>query len=104
METIGKLTLTLVLLALSTLLSGFVLMKLYGWFVVPLYNLSPITWIQAYGLSLVASFLLLGITANMKNDADEVKSATMYVVIKFFTSLISYATFLLIGYIAHLFI
>jgi hypothetical protein len=39
----------------SSFVCGFVGMKLWSWFVVPVFGLPALTWAQSYGISLVAS-------------------------------------------------
>ncbi len=44
-------------IAMSACIDGWVLMKLWAWFVVPLFRLPALTLLPAIGLSLVVSFL-----------------------------------------------
>ena len=99
METFGKIIATILLVILSTILSGLVLSSLWGWFIVPITHLSPISVAQAIGLSTVTQFLLLGVTMNMKSDVDTNKSFTTIIIGKFITGLCTYGLFYLMGYI-----
>ena len=46
-----------VIIAISTLINGWVLSILWGWFIVPVFGVQAITLGQAIGLSMVVSFL-----------------------------------------------
>ena len=45
------------LLVISSLLRGFVLVKIWGWFIVPLFHLPVLTLLPAIGLALVVGFM-----------------------------------------------
>jgi len=49
---------------------GFVLMKLWGWFVVPTFGVAPISWVVGGGIMLLVRLLTL---PEPKNDKAEVK-------------------------------
>lgn len=104
MEVFGKLCLALIMIIVSTLISGFVLMKLYYWIVCPIYGLQPITQVQAIGLSFFTSFFLQPVILNMKSDQSEDKGLMFMIVSKFFTCLFVYGFMLLTGYIISLYI
>jgi len=53
METIGKFFTFLILMILGTLLTGIVMLKLWVWFIVPTFEVHPLTLIQAIGVSFV---------------------------------------------------
>lgn len=46
-----------VMTCLGGLINGFVLLKLWGWFVVPTFGVKPLTLTQALGISLLIGFL-----------------------------------------------
>ena len=52
-----KLILSLVMLPVSCFTTGFVLMKLWEYFISPTFNLAEISFLQALGLSLVIGFV-----------------------------------------------
>jgi FtsH-binding integral membrane protein len=104
MEIFGKLCLTVIIIVLSTLMSGYVLSNLYGWIITPIYGLKPITIPQAIGISLISHFLLLGVTLNMKSDQDKNTSFMTMLVAKLFTVIVIYGITLLTGYIVSLYI
>lgn len=64
----------LVLIAVSipvTLLSGLVLSDLWDWFILPVFTVPPITFMQAVGLSLVVAFFKLGLaTTPVSGEAE----------------------------------
>jgi membrane-associated protease RseP (regulator of RpoE activity) len=43
----------LLLLTIGPLWGGYVLSRLWGWFVVPVLELPPLTWATAYGIALI---------------------------------------------------
>lgn len=62
-----------VVLVVSSIANGFVLSILWGWFVVPLFEVPSLTIAQAIGISIVVSYF-----TNQYNDSDkkEEKSLT----------------------------
>lgn len=42
---------------LGTIVNGWALMTLWGWFIVPVFELPPLTTVQAIGVAMVISFL-----------------------------------------------
>ena len=59
METIGKFFVVLILIIFATLLRGYIISKLWFWFVVPTFALNPLTIVQAIGLSLIISYVTI---------------------------------------------
>ena len=55
----GKTVLAIVLIFIVGFLEGYTLMKLWVWFIVSTFHITPITIIQALGIGLVFSFLKL---------------------------------------------
>lgn len=78
------------LIILGTVLNGWVLTILWGWFMVPIFNLPALTLVPAMGVALVIGYL----TKNVGVKADENAAAAM-IVYPFIT--------LLIGYVIQLF-
>ena len=54
---VGIVALTAALIAVSSLLNGFVLSILWGWFIVPLFGLPQLSLPYAIGIGMVVSFL-----------------------------------------------
>lgn len=94
MESFVKVTLAVIVMVISTMFRGFVLSVLWGWFMVPIFNLPVLAIAPAIGLSVIVTFL----TASLPDEKLE----------RSFSYLIGYslsfsAFSLLIGYIVTLF-
>lgn len=76
---------------------GFVLSKLWLWFIIPTFNLPELRIIPAIGLSLLVSLLTL--QPNFKDSEEENYSLKI-----FFYGIFASGFALLIGYVWHLFI
>jgi len=59
------------LMVVSSILNGYVLSILWGWFVVPVFHLSPLTIVPAIGVALVVSYL-----THQTNDCQEKERST----------------------------
>jgi hypothetical protein len=94
METFGKLVLALIGMVISTTFRGFVLSILWGWFMVPIFNVPTLSIAPAIGLSLIVGFL----TVSLPNENSE--NSFSYAIIY---SLGFSAFSLLIGYVVTLF-
>jgi hypothetical protein len=57
MKLIGQFTFLFLSIAVSTAVTGFVLMKMWGWFIAPTFEAPALTFIQAAGLMTLRSFL-----------------------------------------------
>ena len=57
----------LVLIPVTSILNGWVLTKLWGWFVVPVFGLPALSIAPAIGLSIIVGYLT--IHANKSNDS-----------------------------------
>jgi len=55
-----------VLLLVSSILNGYVLSVLWGWFIVPVFNLPTLTAVSAIGIAMVVSYLTY-----QYNESDE---------------------------------
>jgi hypothetical protein len=64
MRALGWLTFAFILLIPGMLLRGFVLGKLWLWFVVSTFGLHPLTSAQAYGLALLVGLAVLQLHSN----------------------------------------
>lgn len=69
MEAIGKLITGLVFLFLLTIFRGYVLVKFWAWFILPVFTLRPLRIIEAIGLSAFVGFLWYHDT--LENDDEE---------------------------------
>lgn len=69
MEAIGKFVTGIVLAIFGTISRGFVIMKLWGWFMVTTFALPTLGLIQAMGVSLVVG-LLTAEFSNIKTDEE----------------------------------
>ncbi len=59
-----------------TMLGGVVLASIYKWFVYPVWNVPLITWKQAIGVMILASFLKIGLKLAGDDAADDDKILT----------------------------
>lgn len=95
METFGKICFGIIAIIASTLLGGFIFMLLWGWFVVPTFNLQYLTLIQCIGLR----FFL-----NQFSGKDYKKDTTFAELGEMFArELLGGGLVLLLGWIIHLF-
>ena len=69
MEALFGLFAVLGILFVATALRGFVLATLWGWFVVPVFQVPPVSVAKACGLALVVTLLTQGVS---KKDEDPV--------------------------------
>ena len=93
METLGKITFSLIGIVLITLLRGVIISNLWGWFVVPL-DVLPLGYVQAMGLSILISVFVF-----RANKRDDEKSPIEMIVEGVFLNLALWG----IGAIIHLF-
>lgn len=99
MENFGKIMAILLGLILAPIITGFVFLKLWSWFVVPITDLQALTLFQAIGLMLLIGF----VTAKYKKPDNDKKFWVDY--ISQISFLITTSAFtLLFGYIASLFV
>ena len=94
MESFGKFTLAVIFIVISNMFRGFVLSVLWGWFIVPTFNLPVLTIAPAIGVSLIVTFL----TASLPDEKSE-RSFSSTVIYSLGFSALS----LLIGYVVTLF-
>jgi len=68
METIGKFFAGLIMIILSVLVSAFIFMKVWGWFIAPVFDMLPIlTYFQSVG---IVTFLATMRKAESKKQKD----------------------------------
>lgn len=97
LEVMGILFLFLVNFVIGIALRGYVLMKLWLWFVVPILKAPTINMVQAYGLSLIFSFLIMGLAK--EKEKKENQSALALMMEGTLIMLFGYGILLLLGYI-----
>lgn len=66
---IGMIGVALVVVALGAILEGYVLTVLWGWFIIPIFHLPPLTIVPAIGIALVVGLL----TYHSNPDVEEKK-------------------------------
>ena len=102
-------TFALITLVVGVIIKSYLIGTLYYWFVVPLYDLDPLTMAQAFGLSVFVSFLTYSFksrmekTWDMKNKLD-VEERIGYTITVFFNMLLINGFYLFIGWIGTHFI
>jgi len=95
---LGAIALIPILIATSALLNGWVLTKLWGWFIVPAFELPSLTLLPAIGIGLVVSLLTHQHVHNDYGD-DKAKALASALGAMILSPLMSLA----IGYIVTLF-
>lgn len=73
-----------VLIVINSILNGFVLTVLWGWFVVPLFSLPPLNIPQAVGISIILSYLTHQKTDTKDKDDgfwSTILSALLYIIL-----------------------
>jgi len=106
MESLGKFFTGVILLIIGIMISGFVVMKFWGWFVITTITMSagpmgvclnPLTFAQAIVLSMFITLL----SRKPKSDPDETFADTVG---HWFVSMLYIAVIFVIGWITHLII
>jgi len=101
MENLGKFVSIVVLLSLSTIITGFTLSVLWGWFITPTFNVMELTIIQAIGISFTKNYMFFKAFKKQKSDNEKFKFKEFTVG---FVNTIGLAVISLgFGYIYHLF-
>lgn len=105
MKSFGILITVIMSLVFTTIINGFVLCKLWIWFVVPTFGLQALTIIQAIGLSYIISFLTgkNNLFKNGNNIDDTEDDNTMAMLALLFLPLTYSVVVLFIGYLISLF-
>ena len=90
---------SLVARALRSMWSGFVLMKLWNWFVVPLFNFPSFTFVSATGLIILLEMMVT--QRNMKVEDFEIEAAVVLDALldSLSNSIASLLPFLILGYL-----
>lgn len=105
MKSFGILITVIMSLVFTTIIYGFVLCKLWIWFVVPTFGLQPLTIIQAIGLSYIISFFTgkNNLFKKGNNIDDTEDDNTMAMLVLLFLPLTYSGVVLFIGYLISLF-
>ena len=102
-------TFALITLVVGVIIRSYLIGTLYYWFVVPLYDLDPLTMAQAFGLSVFISFLTYSGKSRMERTWEEqneldVEERIKYSITIFINMLMINAFYLLMGWIGTQFI
>ena len=100
MEAFGKVVFTLLFAVLNIFLGAYTFLTLWAWFIVTTfseYAVEPLTWIQAYGVVLVISFLKVKGT---DITDEQIKRTFGDEVTRVITVTVMYLGFLLFGWAA----
>lgn len=61
---------------------AYVLVKLWAWFIVPIFHFEPLTWAQAWGLMIAVSFLThVTFTCKGKDEREYSEKVTAFVIL-----------------------
>lgn len=100
MKIFGSIVATVVALVLGAIMGGFVLSKLWVWFMVPIFDLNPLRIVEAIGLTFIAGYM----TKNPVESSKTLEGPFLEeLLIAFLQTLVMAVGFLLIGWIIHLF-
>lgn len=99
MRIIGYAVTTAFLMAFNSLLSGWALTVLWGWFIVPTFHTPPLNLVPAIGLNLVISFLTYHFVDTETPDRSFGESLFR----SFLVALFTVASYLGVGWVVHLF-
>lgn len=90
-----------VLLVVSSIFNGYVLSVLWGWFIVPVFNLPVLTVVPAIGIAMVVSYLTYQYN---KSDEDDNKISSEKIGKLIAMAILRPLLALFFGWIVHLFI
>lgn len=68
MKIIGYIATTIILMGYSAVMNGWALVKLWSWFIVPVFSAPVLTMISAIGLSLVVQYFTVTSPSNKKTE------------------------------------
>ena len=98
MKNLGILFYGLIVLAINSVMSAYVLMKLWGWIITPAFNIEKISMGVAFGIAVMLSFIIKRKSSN--NEVATAKKLTKALIEAIVLDLL----FLGMGWIASLFI
>jgi hypothetical protein len=99
---IGILFVMFLVIVISTVLSGFVIQIMWGWFVTPLFGILPPTVAQAIGLSLFVG--LFRAVENRGQGTDDGTPKTEKILTGIFVAVVNPLVYLALGYVIALFL
>ena len=100
MKIIGSIVATVVALVLGAIMGGFVLSKLWVWFMVPIFDLNPLRIVEAIGLTFIVGYM----TKNPVESGKTLEGSFLEeLLIAFLQTLVMAVGFLFIGWIIQLF-
>ena len=100
MKIIGSIVATIVALVLGAIMGGFVLSKLWVWFMVPIFDLNPLRIVEAIGLTFIVGYM----TKDPVETNNILEGSFLEELLKaFLQTLVAAGGFLFIGWIIHLF-
>lgn len=99
MEAFGKFCTVLILMFVGSIVSGFIFMKFWEWFVISTFDVQALTVVQALGLS----FFLTYVTIKIKKKKEEDDTNFEELVGEFLRKMAYTAVLFGFGYIIHLF-
>ncbi len=91
------------LIVVGSVANGFALVKLWEWFIVPIFNVSALTVVQAIGISMVVGFLTYQATSSDDSSSGD-KSLTAIVSGSLIAVILRPAIVLFFGWIVTLFL
>ena len=95
MEFIGKLVSSIAIIAIATVVRGWAISVLWGWFIIPIFNSPVLSVGEGIGLSLMVSVFSVGNTAKREDS----KSFALWIIQSGVASTISLGTFVLLAWI-----
>ena len=98
METLGKISYGLIVIAVGSLVNAFVVQKLWTWILIPVLDLPNISMGAAFGLSVVVAFFRAKKTDD--KDEDAIEETTKVLIWVFLNA----GFYLLIGWVASMFV
>lgn len=99
MKVIGWIVTFIGLTALQAIAAGWALLKLWGWFIAPVFGIALNGYAEAIGFGMVVSFLTYRYT---KTDND--KDLGLQILESFFTAMLYYVITVLFGWIVYQFV
>lgn len=87
---------------LSALVDGYMISSLYEWFIVPLYNLDPITIPQAIGLGMFSSYATYHFNTDSSETSEKTAGELLTTTLAFF--IVRPLLILLMAYVVKLYI
>lgn len=100
MKIIGSVVATVVALVLGAIIGGFVLTKLWVWFMIPIFDLNPLSIVEAIGLTFVVGYMTKNPTETNKTLEGSFSKELLKA---FLQTLLTAGGFLFIGWIIQLF-